>query len=204
MPLIILILIHTRSLYFFVAQEIVRGGVSVDVRFNYKVEPETNCEFCYANCDATFEVCAGIYGSSPNNYIDLYAWYQSRRVKWCQASNWLGSWVSVTNTHQDSYTISYYNTGASVCLFVQTITGVFVRLGASDSTRAVLGVAGRSSSLSLAVCGRPEKIQSLLRRKCLSMGHHFVRPRSAVQLRRSLPHGSRPEDGLLLVYIIIY
>ena len=35
------------------------------------------------------------------------------------------------------------------------------------------------------------------------MGRHFVRPRSALQLRRSLPHGSRPEDGLLLVIIII-
>ena len=34
------------------------------------------------------------------------------------------------------------------------------------------------------------------------MGRHFVRPRSALQLRRSLPHGSRPEDGLLLVYKI--
>ena len=32
------------------------------------------------------------------------------------------------------------------------------------------------------------------------MGRHFVRPRSALQLRRSLPHGSRPEDGLLLAY----
>ena len=53
------------------------------------------------------------------------------------------------------------------CLFVQTITRAFVRLGASDSTRALLGVAGRSSSLSLAVCGRPEKIQSLLRRHAL-------------------------------------
>ena len=86
-----------------------------------------------------------------------------------------------------------------VCLFVQTITRAFVRLGASDSTRALLGVAGRSSSLSLAVCARPAKIRSLLRRKCLSMGRHFVRPRSALQLRRSLAHGSRPEDGLLLV-----
>ena len=55
----------------------------------------------------------------------------------------------------------------SVCLFVQTITRAFVRLGASDSTRALLGVVGRSSSLSLAVCGRPAKIRSLPRRHAL-------------------------------------
>ena len=59
------------------------------------------------------------------------------------------------------------NTRASVCLSVQTITRAFVRLGASDSTRALLGVAGRSSSLSLAVCARPAKIRSLLRRHAL-------------------------------------
>ena len=63
--------------------------------------------------------------------------------------------------------ISYYNTRASVCLSVQTITRAFVQLGASDSTRALLGVAGRSSSLSLAVCGRAAKIRSLLRRHAL-------------------------------------
>ena len=54
-----------------------------------------------------------------------------------------------------------------VRLSVQTITRAFVRLGASDSTRALLGVAGRSSSLSLAVCARPAKIRSLLRRHTL-------------------------------------
>ena len=70
-----------------------------------------------------------------------------------------------------AHSISYYNTRASVCLFVclsvQTITRAFVWLGASDSTRALLRVAGRSSSLSLAVCARPAKIRSLLRRHAL-------------------------------------
>ena len=31
----------------------------------------------------------------------------------------------------------------------------------------------------------------------------FVRPRSTLQLRRSLPHGSCPEDGLLLVLPVL-
>ena len=61
------------------------------------------------------------------------------------------------------------DTGASVCLFVcpDDHARGFVRLGASDSTRALLGVAGRSSSLSLAVCAHPAKIRSLLRRHAL-------------------------------------
>ena len=74
--------------------------------------------------------------------------------------------VQLTENSNDAIHL-YYNTGASVCLSVQTITRAFVRLGASDSTRAVLGVAGRSSSLSLAVCGRTEKIRSLLRHHAL-------------------------------------
>ena len=87
-----------------------------------------------------------------------------------------------------------------VRLFVQTITRAFVRLGASGSTRALLWVAGRSSSLKLSCLYPSSEDPVSAASPCLSMGRHFVRPRSALQLRRSLPHGSRPEDGLLLVY----
>ena len=92
----------------------------------------------------------------PSKYLYSHIQQTSARVPKCFQSTERGNRSDVMN-------ISYYNTGASVCFSVQTIMRAFVRLGASDSTRALLGVAGRSSSLSLAVCGRPAKIRSLLR-----------------------------------------
>ena len=106
----------------------------------------------------------------------LHAFHScTRRIYWAMVVEIGGGVNSIIRHHEASLIIILVR--LFVCLFVQTITRAFVRLGASDSTRALLGVAGRSSSLSLAVCGRPAKIRSLLRRHAFTLTSIYIKER---------------------------
>ena len=69
-------------------QALVRAGITASATLVYQVEPRASARVCAVNCTGAFQICAGIYDSWPGNTIELYAWYQTRRVRWC------GSWVS--------------------------------------------------------------------------------------------------------------
>ena len=42
------------------------------------------------------KACSNLYHVWPGNYVDLYAWYQVRSIKYCRASKWVGGFVSHT------------------------------------------------------------------------------------------------------------
>ena len=61
-------------------QSLVRGGITVSVTLNYRLEPSASAKTCTAYCSLSPRTCIGLYDSFPNNNIRLDAWYQSRRV----------------------------------------------------------------------------------------------------------------------------
>ena len=81
-------------------QYLVRGGIRVAGNFEYKIEPEACVKVDIVNEPVeegsgdvgsgdvtifipriTVSYCTGVYDSWPNNYVDLYAYYQTRRFK---------------------------------------------------------------------------------------------------------------------------
>ena len=69
-------------------QAIVRAGVTAEVSIVYQMEPQATARVCAVSCQASSQICIRAYESWPGNSIDLYAWYQTLRVRWC------GGWVS--------------------------------------------------------------------------------------------------------------
>ena len=53
------------------------------------MEPQATVRVCGVNCQASSQVCTRLYESWPGNSIDLYAWYQTRTIRWCRG------WVSI-------------------------------------------------------------------------------------------------------------
>ena len=80
-------------------QSLVRGGVSVDVILEYKIEGVGKGRLC-STCTPGQPIniyaqgCVDVYQGWPNNRIELYAWYQSRRTKQCTGSIWGREFVS--------------------------------------------------------------------------------------------------------------
>ena len=70
-------------------QSLVRGGVSVEVILEYKIEGVCKGRLC-STCtpgqpiDIYAQGCVDVCQGWPNNRVVLTAWYQSRRVKFCR------------------------------------------------------------------------------------------------------------------------
>ena len=84
-------------------QSLARGGVSVDIIFEYMLEVKGEGHLC-ATLGQSFDVdtqgCVGAYQGWPSTRIELYAWYQLRKVKFCDGWLWSLKFVS-------SYLINY-------------------------------------------------------------------------------------------------
>ena len=81
-------------------QATVRAGVTAEVSITYQLEPRATARVCAVNCQASSQMCAKLYESWPGNSIDLYAWYQTRRVRMC------GGWVRTIATLFNSFYIA--------------------------------------------------------------------------------------------------
>ena len=58
-------------------QFLVRGGIEVSATMTYYLRPELCVEgLSGSSCDV--HTCLSLYHGMPNNYIDIYAWYQTR------------------------------------------------------------------------------------------------------------------------------
>ena len=69
----------------FFMQSVTRLGVSLAGTINYTLELNGSIHTCADKsiCGPTFQTCLDIYNSWPKNYIEIYAWYQIRNVRWC-------------------------------------------------------------------------------------------------------------------------
>ena len=85
-------------------QSATRVGIPLAGSINYQLEPITSAHACasQSSCAPTFRTCAELYNSWPGNYIEIYAWYQLRSIRWCRARiPWGGSFVSNNVTIND-------------------------------------------------------------------------------------------------------
>lgn len=55
----------------------VRGGVEVVASFTYMLEPETCIHYCRF-ATQNVKTCVNVYNGWPNNYAEIYAYYQTR------------------------------------------------------------------------------------------------------------------------------
>ena len=85
-------------------QSATRVGISLGGVFNYQVEARGSVDTCADTdkCLPTFRKCVEVYHSWPGNYVEIYAWYQLRSVRWCRRNiPWGGSIVSNNVTTND-------------------------------------------------------------------------------------------------------
>ena len=78
-------------------QSVTRVGVSLSGALSYQLEPVCSVDTCAdtRTCGSTFQRCVKLYNSWSGSYVELYAWYQLRSVKWCRGRlPWGGSFVS--------------------------------------------------------------------------------------------------------------
>jgi len=78
-------------------QAATRLGISIAGALNYKLEPIASAHTCAdtTSCGPTFQTCVDIYNSWPSTYVEIYAWYQIRSVRFCRGRlPWGGSFVS--------------------------------------------------------------------------------------------------------------
>ena len=78
-------------------QSATRVGVSLSAALSYQLEPVCLVHTCAdtRTCSPTFRPCVELYNSWSRSYVELYAWYQLRSVKWCRGRlPWGGSFVS--------------------------------------------------------------------------------------------------------------
>ena len=82
--------------YVLILQSLARGGVSVDVIFEYRIEGSGEGRLCLSCITGSprAQACVGAYEGWPNNRINLYAWYQIRRIKMCRGRIWALKFVS--------------------------------------------------------------------------------------------------------------
>ena len=72
-----------------ILQEVARVGFSAEADFTYKIEPRATGKVCAVACSyGDYQSCAGMYQEWPGNTIELYAWYQTREIEWCEG--WWG------------------------------------------------------------------------------------------------------------------
>ena len=78
-------------------QSVTRVGVSLSGALSYQLEPVCSVDTCAdtRTCGSTFQRCVKLYNSWSGSYVELYAWYQLRSVKWCRGRlPWGRSFVS--------------------------------------------------------------------------------------------------------------
>ena len=78
-------------------QLVTRVGITLSGALSYQLEPVCSAHTCAdtRTCGSTFQPCVELYNSWSGSYIELYAWYQLRSVKWCRIRlPWGGSFVS--------------------------------------------------------------------------------------------------------------
>lgn len=103
------------KLCFCVMQSLVRGGITLSATYNYRLEPAASIQACTASCSLTARMCIGVYDSWPDNTLNFYAWYQSRRVEFCGR----GWFVSIVN-NEVKVSIYYQLQGPQVRGSVET------------------------------------------------------------------------------------
>ena len=77
--------------YIIFSLQVERVGISITGSFNYQLQPTGTAELSGTSLS---RACADLYHVWPGNYVDLKAWYQLRKIKYCRASRWLGRFVS--------------------------------------------------------------------------------------------------------------
>lgn len=79
-------------------QSVARGGVSVEVTLEYVVKLKMGlcvCIYCSGGISLSLHSCLEVYDSWPNNRIEVYPWYQLRRIKYCVGKlPWGATYVS--------------------------------------------------------------------------------------------------------------
>ena len=80
-------------------QGLARGGVTVELKLEYKIESIGKgrlCSSCTKGKPITIrpQGCVGVFHGWPNNQVLLYAWYQLKRVKFCSKKIWGKKFVS--------------------------------------------------------------------------------------------------------------
>ena len=63
------------------AQGTVRGGIEISGSFAYRIEPEACVDINFRSWRVSVTRCTAVYNSWPSSYVDLYAYYQTRRFK---------------------------------------------------------------------------------------------------------------------------
>ena len=58
----------------------VRGGIEVAASFTYELEPEVCIHYC-RTATSKIKACINVYHAWPNNYAEIYAYYQLRKYK---------------------------------------------------------------------------------------------------------------------------
>ena len=60
-----------------------RGGIEVAAEFTYQLEPEVCVQFCKVFPGPTLKIkkCISVYHSWPNNFVEIYAYWQRRKFK---------------------------------------------------------------------------------------------------------------------------
>ena len=73
--------------FFALMQSTVKIGISIAGVFNYQLEPNVSALAC-TSCSTPLKFCVNLHHSFPGNYVEIYAWYQLRSVKWCSRKVW--------------------------------------------------------------------------------------------------------------------
>ena len=61
-------------------QGLVRGGIEVSGNFEYRIEPEVCIKVDFSP-SVKVTPCISVYHSWPNSYVEIYAYYQIRKLK---------------------------------------------------------------------------------------------------------------------------
>ena len=72
---------------FIFIKELIRGGIEIGASLGYGLTPEA-----YVQCSRS---CITIYSSTPNSYVEIFAYYQYRTIRMCTCC-WGTKYVSVT------------------------------------------------------------------------------------------------------------
>ena len=71
---------------FSLIQSLVKIGLNISASFYYQLEPVATLQICPTprTCGPALKTCADLYQNFPASHIDIFAWYQTRSLKWCK------------------------------------------------------------------------------------------------------------------------
>lgn len=75
-----LLLLNMIIISIYLSKDVARGGITASANIAYQPEPRVSGKVCNL---PNYQTCAGLYESWPGNTLEIYAWYQVRRIEWC-------------------------------------------------------------------------------------------------------------------------